>query len=84
MNWETLRNHFPNQWVLIEAIEAHSDNGKRIIDRIAVINQFAEGKDALNEYKLIHKAEPGRELYVAHTSKVELEIVERKWLGVRV
>lgn len=84
MNWETIRIHFPDRWVLFEAIEAHSNNGRRLIDRIAVINQYADGKDALNEYKLIHKSEPSRELYVAHTSKIELEIIERKWLGVRI
>ncbi|WP_238402942.1 hypothetical protein [Paenibacillus mesophilus] len=84
MNWETLRNHFPDQWVLFEAIEAHSDNGRRMVDRISVINNYDQSKEALEEYKLIHKKEPHRELYVAHTSKTELEIIERKWLGVRI
>jgi hypothetical protein len=83
MNWETLRNHFPDQWVLFEAIEAHSDNGRRIVDRISVINNYDVSKEALEEYKVIHMKEPYRELYVAHTSKTELEIIERKWLGVR-
>ncbi|MBA9088839.1 hypothetical protein FHR92_005384 [Fontibacillus solani] len=84
MNWEMLRKSFPNQWVLIEAIEAHSNNGRRIVDRISIINTYDEGKQALEDYKVIHKKEPNRELYVAHTSKTELEIIERQWLGVRV
>lgn len=84
MNWETLRSHFPDQWVLFEAIEAHSDNGRRMVDRISVINNYEQGKEALEEYKVIHKKEPHRELYVAHTSKTELEVIERKWLGVRI
>ncbi|MBD2870361.1 hypothetical protein [Paenibacillus arenilitoris] len=84
MNWKTVRDHFPDQWVLFEAITAYSDNGRRIIERISVINKYDQGKDALDEYKVIHKKEPNRELYVAHTSKVDLEIIERKWLGVRV
>ncbi|RRJ67334.1 hypothetical protein EHV15_01150 [Paenibacillus oralis] len=42
-------NPFPEQWVLLEAIEAHSIDGRN------------------------------RELYVAHTSKMELEIIERQW-----
>lgn len=84
MNWGTVRDHFPDQWVLFEALEAHSDNGRRIVDRISVINKFEESKAALNEYKDIHKKEPSRELYVAHTSRLELDIVERKWLGVRI
>lgn len=84
MNWATVRNKFPDQWVLLEAIEAHSTDGKRIVDRVSVINTYDEGKKALQEYKLIHKKQPNRELYVAHTSKMELEIIERQWLGVRV
>lgn len=84
MNWVSVRNRFPNQWVLFEAVEAHSTNGKRIIDQIAIINSFEESKEALNEYKLIHKKEPNRELYVAHTSNTKLDIIERKWLGVRI
>ena len=84
MNWETVREHFPDQWILFEAIDAHSVNGRRKVDKIAIINNFDQGKEALDEYKVIHKKEPNRELYVAHTSKTELEIIERKWLGVRV
>ncbi|MNH75649.1 hypothetical protein D3C73_278990 [compost metagenome] len=84
MNWEMLRINFPNQWVLFETIEAHSNNGRRIIDCISLINTYDEGKKALEDYKLIHKKEPSRELYVAHTSKIELEIVEHQWLGVRI
>jgi len=41
-------------------------------------------KEALAEYKKIHRNYPTRELYVVHTSKKELEILERKWLGVRI
>ncbi len=55
MNWATVRNKFPDQWVLLEAIEAHSTDGKRIVDRVSVINTYDEGKKALQEYKLIHK-----------------------------
>lgn len=84
MNWETVRIHFPDQWILLEAIEAHSDNGRRIIDRISVINKYDQSKEALNEYKMLHSQEPSRELYVAHTSKEELKIIERRWLGVRI
>lgn len=84
MNWGIVRTIFPDRWVLFEAIEARSENGRRIVDRLAVINTFHESKEALNEYKMIHKNEPHRELYVAHTSHEKLEIVERKWLGVRV
>ena len=32
MRWEEVREHYSHTWVLIEAIKAHSDSGKRILD----------------------------------------------------
>lgn len=84
MNWDTIREQYPNKWVLLEAIDAHSSNGRRIINRSSVVNYFNDSKEALSEYKELHKNSPDRELYVVHTSKQDLQVVERKWLGVRV
>lgn len=84
MNWQSIREHYPNQWILLEAIEAYSDDGKRIINKGSVVNFFEDSRDALAEYKELHKNSPVRELYVIHTSKKELEILERKWLGIRI
>jgi hypothetical protein len=30
MQWQQIREKHPNQWLLIEAIEAHSEPGMRI------------------------------------------------------
>ena len=84
MNWQSIREHYPNQWILLEAIEAYSDEEKRIINKGAVVNFFKDSREALAEYKELHKGSPARELYVVHTSKKELEILERKWLGIRI
>ena len=84
MKWETVREKYPNSWVLFEAIEAHSDSGKRIVDKISVLDIFDDSSVALGVYKDIHKKEPERELYVAHTNKEKIDIIERKWLGVRL
>lgn len=37
----------------------------------------------MKAYGQLHHQEPQRELYVAHTDRVELEIEERRWLGIR-
>ena len=84
MKWEGLRFRYPNTWVLFEAVEAHSQEGKRILDNISVIETFENSDDAIKTYRELHKKDPRRELYVAHTKKEDLEIVERKWLGVRI
>ena len=31
MKWSNLREHYPNQWVLFEALDAYSQDGKRIV-----------------------------------------------------
>jgi hypothetical protein len=30
MKWEQVREHYPEQWVLVEAISAYSENSIRI------------------------------------------------------
>lgn len=40
MTWEEVKKIYPNQWLLIEAIEAHTQEDKRIVNQIAVINNF--------------------------------------------
>ncbi len=84
MNWESIREQYPDKWILLEAIDAHSKDSKRIIKNGSVVNHFKNSKEALAEYKELHRSYPSRELYVVHTSKKELEILERKWLGIRV
>jgi hypothetical protein len=41
-SWEEIRQQFPRQWLLVEAIAAHSSEGKRVLDDIAVLEAFQE------------------------------------------
>lgn len=84
MKWNSLREHYPNQWVLFEALEAYSMDGKRIVESLSFVDTFKDSKSALEYYNKLHQKNPDRELYVSHTSKEQLELYERKWLGVRV
>lgn len=83
MQWSEAIKTYPNQWLLFEAIEAYSENNKRIVKEISVINVYEEGKEALKEYAEIHKKDKSREMYVYHTKNEKLEIEERNWIGVR-
>ena len=47
MKWEEARNIYANKWILFEAIEAYSKEGKRIVEELSVINAYEEGKEAL-------------------------------------
>ncbi|SHI06042.1 hypothetical protein [Clostridium grantii] len=83
MKWEEARNIYINKWILFEAIQVHSENGKRIVEEISVINAYDIGKEALKEYAAIHKKDKSREMYVYHTKNQRLSIEERTWIGVR-
>jgi hypothetical protein len=83
MQWTDIRRHYPHQWLLVEALLAHSESGKRQLDELAVVDAFSDGESALRAYLRIHRDAPVRELYVIHSDREELEITERTWLGLR-
>ncbi len=83
MHWSEIRRHYPDEWLLIEAIEARSENGHRILEDIAVVAAFSDSVAAMKRYGRLHHEAPQRELYVCHTKREDLEIRERRWLGIR-
>ena len=83
MQWSEIRAAHPDQWLVIEALEAHSVNDHRIFDRIAVVDACADGRAAMKRYGELHREYPQREFCFVHTSKAELEFEERLWLGIR-
>ncbi len=84
MIWEEVRKRYPSEWVLIEAIDAFSSQGKRIINQVTVAEIYgSNGEEALRQYARLHKVYPKRELYVVHTKRPHLNIKERFWTGVR-
>ena len=83
MQWEEIRNHYPRQWLLVEAIEARSESGKRILDQLAVVQAFPDSVEAMRTYAQFHREAPEREFYVFHTDRESLDLPERRWLGVR-
>ena len=38
MVWQEIRAHYPQQWVLVEAIKAHSETNKRIPDSSTLLD----------------------------------------------
>ncbi len=83
MKWIDIRRRFPDQWLLVEATQAHSHENHRIVDELAVVECFDDGRTAMHGYSELHRREPQRELYVIHTEREELEITEFNWLGIR-
>lgn len=81
MEWQVIREHYPQQWLLLEAIKAHSQSNKRVLEQLAVVGVFPDSVSAMHEYAQLHRKAPECELYVFHTSRAELDVTERQWLG---
>ena len=83
MDWDEIKQAYPDQWIVIEAMEAHSDGGLRVLDRVAVIATCPDGESAVDAYRKLHDEFPEREFYFIHTSRATLQIEERLWVGIR-
>jgi hypothetical protein len=84
VKWDDVRRAYPDQWLLIEALEAHSTSDHhRHLDRIAVVEQCMDAGDAYDCYRRIHDQHPHRELYYVHTTRITLDIRERFAAGIR-
>lgn len=83
MNWQELRQAHPDRWLVIEATAAHTDEDRRVMDTIALVAATDDAKQAMKQYLELHRQQPSRELYVAHTSREALDIEERRWAGIR-
>lgn len=83
MEWQQIRERYPGQWLLVEAIEAHSSEGRRLLDDLTVVQEYPNGEDAMRGYLDLHRRSPEREFYVLHTDRETLEVDEREWLGIR-
>ena len=79
MQWKQVREHYPQQWLLVEALHAHSIDDQRILDDLAVLGFYTDSIIAMQAYQQFHHQAPQRELYVCHTTHKDLEITERRW-----
>ena len=83
MRWSDVRVRHPGQWLVIEAMRAHTENHRRVFDEIEVVEVCPDGGTAFRRYRDLHRAHPERELCFVHTGSANLEIEERAWIGIR-
>ncbi|WP_317954490.1 hypothetical protein [Paenibacillus chitinolyticus] len=81
MRWEEVREQFPDEWVVCEALKSHSEDGYWFIDEVALIDRFADSTVAMKCYYELHREQPHREYGFFHTSREELKLRE-KWARV--
>jgi hypothetical protein len=83
MKWTEIREKYPEKWLLIEALNAHTKADKRVLNQLIVLGSFKNSNAALQKYSKLHRETPERELYVFHTSRARLSVIERRWVGIR-
>ncbi len=84
MKWVDVRQNYPGRWLLVEAIAAHSEEDRRVLEELAVIDAFDDSVAAWRRYTQLHHEAADREFYILHTDREELDITERVWLGIRL
>jgi hypothetical protein len=75
MDWQKIREMYPKRWVLVEAIDAYTEHGMRVVPSFALIDAFSDDwYAACDAYKSWHQQHPEREFYVIHTENEKIEI----------
>lgn len=62
---------------MVEAIAAHTEADQRVLDELAVVDTFHDSTTAWHRYAQLHHEASGREFYILHTDREQLEIMER-------
>ncbi|BFH52703.1 hypothetical protein PMJ6TS7_27180 [Paenibacillus melissococcoides] len=82
MKWIEITGALPERFVLVEAIKASSNNRMRYLEDLSVIQEYDNPQEAWSGYKHFHKLHPSRELYIFHTSRTDVEMVEEFFSGI--
>ena len=84
MTWDELREKFPKNWLLVEAIDAHTEGSQHIVNQLSLVDVFGDdGWAAWHRYVELHKVDSEREYYVLHTDRTELNIGIMDAFGLR-
>lgn len=83
MKWQEIRQLFPEQWVILEAFDAHTENDERVISVMSVVDTTNDGQEAFKLYGRWQKQFPHREFFFYHTHHPLLKIKERQVVGLR-
>jgi len=84
MEWSEIHQAYSDQWLIIEDLQANTTpDNCRYLNKFAIIERCVDGRTAMQNYHRLHQQHSIREFYLVHTSREELDILERQWLGIR-
>jgi hypothetical protein len=82
MDWQEIRQERPHQWLVVEALQAYTVANRRVVSELEVVEASASSEAAMKPYLRLHREAPELELYVVHTDREDLDIEERRWVGI--
>lgn len=75
MKWQAVREQFPDCWLLVEAVKAHTEQGQRIVEDMSIIEVYhSDFWSAWHHYLHLHGLDREREYYVLNTQRPQLDI----------
>jgi hypothetical protein len=60
MRWTEVREQYPNQWLIIDALEAHTEGNRRKLEQMTVVEMCSDGAAAYQRYRELHRQYPMR------------------------
>jgi hypothetical protein len=78
MQWEEVRNIYPDQYVKLQILTSHTEGNTKFVDDVALIRAIQDPKEATRE---LLNSKDG--VIVSHTSNEELKIELRTLRGLR-
>jgi hypothetical protein len=77
MKWQEVRQHFPNQWLLVQAMETRSEGGYCYWERVMVLEKFSNGSEALKGLNAYLKSHAPHDVFIFHTAREQLKLEEK-------
>jgi hypothetical protein len=81
MTWKEVQQHFPDHWVVFEALSSESKDDHWHIYDVSVVQVFNKVAPARELHRV---TQPTKAFAVMHTLHTETNIPESHWSGVRV
>ena len=73
MQWQEVRNIYPDQYVLLEILNSHTDNNIQYVDEVALIKAIQDPDEATKELLMCKNNN-----IVFHTGQEKISIEIRK------
>jgi len=75
MKWQKARAIYPDRWLVIEALETHIEEDRRLkLDEVAVLDTCDDGVTIMRLYRTWRQKLRGREILFVHSANTEPDI----------